>query len=95
MSSVDWFSGFIALLGIDEKKAFTAKRDIFKGTGYPDKTFTLELEGKNFCQLAEGETKWIHGRVFSEFGPWAMVRDEKWYYFQHTEGEGLPYRSWA
>ena len=47
MSSVDWFSGFIAMLGIDEKKAFTAKRDIFKGTGYPDKIFTLDLEGRN------------------------------------------------
>ena len=78
MSSVDWFSGFIAMLGIDEKKAFTAKRDIFKGTGYPDKTFTPELKGRNFWQLAEGKTERIYGRVFSEFGPWAMVRDEKW-----------------
>jgi hypothetical protein len=78
MSSVDWFSGFIAMLGIDEKKAFTAKRDILKGTGYPDKIFTLDLEGRNFWQLAEGKTERIYGRVFSEFGPCAMVRDEKW-----------------
>lgn len=29
MSSVDWFSGFIAMLGLDEKKAFTVNGDIF------------------------------------------------------------------
>ncbi len=78
MSSVDWFSGFIAMLGSDEKKAFTVNGDIFKGTGYPVKTFTLELEGKNFWQLAEGKTERIYGCVFSEFGSWAMVRNEKW-----------------
>jgi len=79
MSSVKWFSGFIAaMLGIDEKKAFMVNGDIFKGTGYPDKTFTLELEGKNLWQLAEGKTERIYGCVFSEFGPWAMVWDEKW-----------------
>jgi hypothetical protein len=78
MSSVDWFSGFIAMPGIDEKKAFTVDGDIFEGIGYPVETFTLELKGKNFWQLAEGKTERIYGRVFAEFGPWAMVRDEKW-----------------
>ena len=66
------------MLGIDEKKAFTVNGDIFEGIGYPVKTFTLELEGKNFWQLAEGKTKRIYGRVFSEFSPGAMVWDEKW-----------------
>ena len=78
MSSVDWFSRFIAMLGIDERKAFTVKGGIFKGIGSPVKTFTLELEGKNFWQLAEGKTERIYGCVFSEVGSWAMGRDEKW-----------------
>jgi arylsulfatase A-like enzyme len=53
-----------------------------------------EMDGANFWDLVTGNRESIHDRVFTEFSPFAAVRDADWHYFQHedqnTRGKG-PY----
>ena len=46
-----------------------------------------EMDGENAWALVTGESDTIHERVFTQFGPFAAVRDRTWHYFQHTKGE--------
>ena len=46
-----------------------------------------ETDGADFWKLATGESDAIHDRVYSQFGNFAAVRDQRWHYFQHTAGE--------
>lgn len=48
-----------------------------------------EMDGDNFWSIATGENDAIHERLFTQFGKFASVRDQKWHYFQHTKGKEL------
>jgi len=45
-----------------------------------------EMDGSNFWKLVTGATDAIHERVFTEFGPFAAVRNLSWHYFQNIKG---------
>lgn len=46
-----------------------------------------KMDGKDIWKLATGEVDAIYDRVFTQFGPFASVRDMEWHYFQNIKGE--------
>lgn len=46
-----------------------------------------EMDGKDIWKLATEEVDSLYDRVFTQFGPFASVRDTEWHYFQNIKGQ--------
>jgi arylsulfatase A-like enzyme len=45
-----------------------------------------QMHGRNAWDLVTGKAHRLHDRVFTQFGNFASVRDQRWHYFQHVAG---------
>ncbi|NQT13536.1 MAG: sulfatase [Planctomycetes bacterium] len=46
-----------------------------------------QMDGQNVWPLVTGKTERLNERVFTQFNPFASIRDKKWHYFQHISGK--------
>ena len=45
-----------------------------------------QMDGRDAWDLVTGKADRLHDRVFTQFGNFASVRDQRWHYFQHVSG---------
>lgn len=86
VSSVDFAATFLGMLGIDHDIEYERKGLSYHGLDIMCKK-RIELDGANIWDMVTGTKDKVHDRVFTEFPPFAAVRDEKWHYFQHRSGD--------
>ena len=48
-----------------------------------------QMDGQDAWPLVTGRKERLHDRVFTQFNPFASVRDRRWHYFQHISGDNL------
>ncbi|MFH1269055.1 MAG: sulfatase-like hydrolase/transferase, partial [Planctomycetota bacterium] len=46
-----------------------------------------QMDGQNAWSLVTGDVDRLNDRVFTQFNPFASIRDKRWHYFQHVSGK--------